>query len=791
MPLGYNGAMPDLLPPFVRVRGARCHVFVRPCLPPDVTSVLETMPGVDCFTGPGETSIAIPVHAYETVWPFLSSAIQRFTAQGWVASVLWGWRKDYKGRPAPYLPFPVQVDPERVPGLAPATYELQLPHQVAAWRRFFTRGCSLEEVPTGGGKTLIALGAAAGCRSMGWRVLLVCRPGSEGHWEAEIEKWVDPTVVGGITILRGENGCAVRIYQEKRKEVLIPLLPWEKVRELAKANGIKGLGPKLAGAWVVGDPLPATLVSKAVRESVVAFGFARAETIVSEPRRYVIFDEDIGQVVRTYTDADGRELGQQDGSFRFVPALEQAETAARLLNDTLRTQAQIVIVSSSVLTNRRKSLRAWEPQVVILDESHEYADWSRWTRIPPKEVGHRPTYVLKESQAASGWYVSERASALLLLSATPDPDRRRQLYAQYDLLDPKGWGSFRQWTQRYCGAREQEVGAGRVIWNSSGELRKGVPIPVPPEIEAELRARGQWVHAITPRSESHRAIPPINRQLVWLGKDRLATPAKDPEFRLPTRTMHDKLNRLLDLAAEMKRTEAVKRGWSRLQDGTRGVILTGSHASANRIAESLRKKVGDKLYTDEKTGNVIQYKVVLSHGGTDDQEDRRPLLLDFMRCQQCGKVNTSACGHKSPGVLVGTTDAWGQGWDGMQFVHWASIVRLPWNHGRLLQLEGRFERLGGLWSVEVEYLLALHTIDERLLRTVLGKGEASLRLFGRDDLERLTRGLREEESEADILGAMLAGLLGEDEEGDEDEEPFDVRSTVERAVERGTDREEF
>lgn len=772
-----------------QVRGWRVHLSCSPMVHPQLEAILQDIPGIKCDSRSNiATHMEIPTHAWGLVEPLLSSYFRQNPHHKVYYST--GWRKARHKHDFVILKtFPPGLDPARVPGLNAHAYECQQPHQIDALRRLFARGSSLEEIPTGGGKSFVALAAAAAARSIGWRVLIVA-PSSTSQWESEIEKWLDPSIVGGVTVLRGQLGAEVRAYKGRTQDRCVAMVGREEAASRLPARTRLG---KLEALWAEGSLgwIPAADIAPPQRTRAVELGIVRIETVTVHRPRWAVWDTDIDREVASYPEDFRSTTVDGSGEPREIGPAEAAKLATERLNRDIRSEAQILVVSAGILTHRRNALRKWGPDLVIFDESHEYKAFDRWKAQPATVPGAKPTFYLAETQAASAWYIAERASSVLLLSATPDPDRRRDLWSQYDILDPGSVGPFKHFTKRYCAGRMREVKPGVMVWDSTGEVKRGVPLPIDPAMDAELRNRAGFLHYITPRSVSHANIPPINRQLVWLKANELSRPGKDPEWRVPPRSKDDQVNRLLDMAAEMKRAPAVARYSPMVLDGKRGVVLTGSHASCDRLGEAFLKRLGgrefivtpryrdhlhsiwDALgghYTRLEVGQVVQPLVLSVHGGDADRDGRFEELQRILR-------------HPGPALLVGTVDAWGQGWDGMQHLDFAAILRLPWNQGRVLQAEGRFERFGGLFSVLVEYLLALNTIDERLLRTVLGKAETSLKLFDRDDLERLRHGLSEEAATEDILSNMLAGLLGGEAKAPE-EEDFDVTALVETAVVR-------
>jgi hypothetical protein len=775
---------------------------------PDVQAQLQQLPGLSIMDTGMATNIEIPIHGWLVIKPYLDWYFQHNPHHQKLESLGPPRRKGRYDAPS-LRRFPPNLNPARIPGLNEEALRSQRPCQIASWRRLFQQGCTLEEIPTGGGKTFVALGAACAAAALGWKVLILA-PTSAAQWEAEMERWITPGAIKGFTVLRGQLGCEVRTYAAKSTEVFTAIVSQREAEARLPARTRLG---KLELLWdETGTPRPQGVPAKEIpvtfRTRALDLRIVEQSTRLIRPARWVIWDGDTNKPIKMFEEGFQTWTVDENGQGKTLGPAEAAEMFIRPLNKVIRADSQILVASSGILTARRDALRTWAPDLVICDESHDMKHWEVWKRVPPATPGDKPVYILHETQAASAYWVTERASAVMLLSATPDPDRRRDLFAQYSLCDPKGWGNFRSFSGRYCGGRMREVQPGVIVWDSTGEVKRGVPIPIDPVFESELRQRAAYVHAITPRSESHKDVPPIDRRLVWLKPSELSRPGKDPDWSVPIRSAKDITNRLLDIAAEMKRKPAVAELAPRILSGQKGIVLTGSHASCDRLEAEFRKKLCEKDHiltqrectrlreiwqaalgpSDPKPphvepGQLVHPLVLASHGGTGDREDRYGILTQLLL-------------YPGPALLVGTVDAWGQGWDRMQFLDFGTILRLPWNQGKVLQAEGRFERGRGLYSVLVEYFLASGTIDERLLRTVLGKADASLRLFNRDDLSRLRAGLAEEESEEDILASMLDGLLGKNGQPviqlgteEDDAEDFQVDQLVSAALERGNDRE--
>ena len=76
--------------------------------------------------------------------------------------------------------------------------------------------------------------------------------------------------------------------------------------------------------------------------------------------------------------------------------------------------------------------------------------------------------------------------------------------------------------------------------------------------------------------------------------------------------------------------------------------------------------------------------------------------------------------HPGPCVLIGTYQAWGESLN-LQDTDCILTTMLPINPGEVEQLEARGARFGQTRPLLIEYLIAEHTIDERLAAILLDK----------------------------------------------------------------------
>lgn len=449
---------------------------------------------------------------------------------------------------------------------------------------------------------------------------------------------------------------------------------------------------------------------------------------------------------------DGRTTEWMVGQVREMLGAEEAERAVRsrlarwaaeyrkgLEESTLAGVPEwgFVLVGWPVLSSRLPALLRWKPTRLIIDEVQNASDGHHWKVQGYGPDGRPSGYVRKTTASASASALAEAPSVAdcLTLTATPVRDRPRGLWSQMRLLDPKGWGKFREFQFRYLDGKQGEYGFDDSGVSNAEELAHRIAV-LSDQVTAD---------------EAFRDVPPILLSVTRLPLEEQAVHGIDAAAeRRAMRAggamavMHHKLDR----AAEAKIPYGVDRALAALDRGYEQVmILTGrpEHARA----------VEDKLLT--RRPNL---KVLVGTGQDSDATDRRGLVETFR--------STSPC------VLIGTIHAWMVGIDGLQGTPKVVILCLPWNID-FQQLLGRFRRLQGdvaspQRSTDCEVVVAEDTIDMQVLDTVIGKMRMASAVLRNEDLAGLAETLTgnvEEQNDA-AIEALTRALIGLDSAQDED-----------------------
>lgn len=353
----------------------------------------------------------------------------------------------------------------------------------------------------------------------------------------------------------------------------------------------------------------------------------------------------------------------------------------------------IVIVGYESLSNLLGEIAA-QPEfkrlyAVAFDESHRYKHWKRW-QVTPEADGSvsfdlATTGAGKLKIAAAVHLLSKQATAgRVALTATPIPNKPRDIWAQLDLIEPYQWGSWTNFSRRYCGARQSDFG-----WVTNSESNTD-----------ELVARLRWVmHRVSYR-ESHGELPAKRRAVVRLDPSQQVKETggwKRAMAAAKKRGKGAELELGLMKAASRKRKYSVERAIEVLETGGKVLLLTGRIADAEITAEQIRNALGRK---------GIDIPVLEIHGGSESND-----------------VDEAVDGYMSAtggACLVGTIDRAGESLN-LQDTDLLLMAMLPWTWGQFWQAENRVSRLGQKRPVLVECVVALGTVDEGVALKFLDK----------------------------------------------------------------------
>jgi hypothetical protein len=286
-------------------------------------------------------------------------------------------------------------------------------------------------------------------------------------------------------------------------------------------------------------------------------------------------------------------------------------------------------------------------------------------------------------------------------TASPIVNRLADLWAQLKLIEPDAWGeTSRRFELRYCNGRIGQFG--------------GIEYEPPGVSNAqELESRMSFTVSRVPYAVLAEQLPPKRRMVTRIAvadqtKGESMSRADRSEYKrdikeLGASVRQGTANRWAkERLTEMFRADAAERKKGFIRDRVPELITAGKgkvliFTGRKRACEALEKTV---------RGAKRDLQVWMAHGDTNERE--------------FAEIHKAYMAHPGPCVLIGTYQAWGESLN-LQDTDHMLIAMLPITPGEVEQTEGRGARLGQSRPFTIEYLIAEHTIDERLASILLDK----------------------------------------------------------------------
>lgn len=344
------------------------------------------------------------------------------------------------------------------------------------------------------------------------------------------------------------------------------------------------------------------------------------------------------------------------------------------------------IVSPEVF--RRHSAALDGATCVIPDEAHYYAN----ARAKRTQALH--AYMMRQP----------RRPTLMLLTGTPLTSRPRDLFSLLDLMHPGDWGSFWQFTKRYCAGRYVEIpGTDRASWDTEGISHVD-----------ELRMRLK--HVMLRRSKAEvGGLPPKIRSMIPV--ELPARARKSLEAAAREIDGFKGLSRVLGITEAHKLQAATELAASIVEQGGRPLVFTTRRDSAQAIAERL---------------------LCPCVTGADAAEDRAAKLANA---------------HAAVCTMFSVTT-------GVNLTQFDTVIfcGLDWVPSTLLQAEARPHRIGQTRAINVYYLIGLGTVDEFIQHRVIERLDLFDQAIGSAEDGNELRSVLGGGSEEDLIGEIVASV---------------------------------
>lgn len=398
-------------------------------------------------------------------------------------------------------------------------------------------------------------------------------------------------------------------------------------------------------------------------------------------------------------------LEAKNGSALIADEMGLGKTAQALAYTQLHPEFEkvLIIVPASLKLNWRKEARLWmdKPKVQILSGKTPYEIDSRiviinydildsWIDVliswKPELVIADEVHYIKNNKALRTKATKKLAKVVprfIGLSGTPIVNRPIEFFNALKIIDPKLFPSYWEYVQNYCGMKHNGFG-----WDLTGatntkqlheiltntvmirRLKKEVLTELPDKIKnffpLELSP--------TERREYEKA---EHHFIEWLAETRgldAAHKAKNAETLV-------QIEALKQVTAKAKLSSAIT--WIKdFLESNDKLVLFATHKF---IISALMKEFGD---------------IAVKLDGSTNNEDRQK-AVDFF--QDDPGIRLFIANIKAGGVGITLTASSN-----------VAFLELPWTPGELVQAEDRCHRIGQKDVVNVFYLLAEETIDEKI-----------------------------------------------------------------------------
>ena len=361
----------------------------------------------------------------------------------------------------------------------------------------------------------------------------------------------------------------------------------------------------------------------------------------------------------------------------------------------------IIIINYDILKDWVKTIKAINPQVVVLDESHyiknQKAQRTQAVKDLAKDVPH-----------------------VIAMSGTPIINRPIEFYNAINLVNPTVFPSWYKYASKYCapkfnGFATEYTGAsntqelhhiltnpetGIMIRRLKKDVLKDLPAKIRSVVPLELENRPEYNRAVDDflgwleRHETDVARDRLTEEQLLATEEEIDQAAKrigkDKADRAAGAEVLVAIGKLKQLAARGKIKAAISWIKDVVEQGEKIIVFAVHHW----VVDQLMKEFGSQA-------------VRLT--GKESQEQRQSAVDRFQN-------------DDSVQVFVGNVAAAGVGITLTAASH-VAFMELPWTPGAVCQAEDRAHRIGQENTVNVYYLVAEDTIDEDIATMLDAKAD--------------------------------------------------------------------
>ena len=324
------------------------------------------------------------------------------------------------------------------------------------------------------------------------------------------------------------------------------------------------------------------------------------------------------------------------------------------------TSARIIICSYNVFTNRVFELKDLGFTLVVYDECH-YLTSMKASRSKASRI------LLTES--------------VIGLSGTPFLNRPKELFPLLNLVQPHVWSKFWPFAMRFCDAKKDYFGH----WDMNGASNL-------PELKEKIahimlrRTKDDVLKDLPSLTKNYLPYLPEEKNLVKTYQEAYQVAKAQPSTVSP-RIRILEMRRIIGL---MKVKPAIELAEDILVDNGK-IVLFAIHKD---VVAQLEK-------------GLEKYKTVKIVGDTP-QKDRNDIVNAFQSDPDIRVAIISEAGGEGINLFAASN---------------LIFVEREWNPGKETQISGRIHRIGSKYPVQIYYIIAKNTIDERIHRIIEKKAE--------------------------------------------------------------------
>lgn len=379
--------------------------------------------------------------------------------------------------------------------------------------------------------------------------------------------------------------------------------------------------------------------------------------------------------------------------------------------------ADVIVISFEGLERDMELLNQFQFKTLVVDEIHYIANRTSLRYLNVKRLALRQRRLKTGKEEIT---LTPRIPYRIGVTGTAIPNKSVDLWSIMSILWPWRFHSFWDFAWEFSHPYRPR---GRAYWIFSGarkpeKLRKlllehGMVRRLLVDTNKVLKKKRRYIIPVKLRDRTE--YDEADRQFIkWLGKNLGKRQAK----RAARMEAFTKIIYLLRMAARYKASVTTKWIDRHLAKGKKLVVFS----FIKPLLKALEKRYGDKCVRID--GDV--------HGR------RRMERID--RFQNDNSCMLALCNGKAVGVAVT-----------LHAANWCLINDLPWSPAVLWQMEGRIHRWGQKKKTKFVYLIAVGTLEEKVMEVLRTKTRIIEKIMNRksrrldtEDLARLSKSMQRE-----------------------------------------------